>query len=100
MPSSPPSEDAWETNTSLAEPALPASGSGPPSLVLDLAGVDFLTAEGLGELVTIHRRLRDMGGDLVLCNVTAQAFEVLEVARLTQVLQVRRAGPDRSGRPT
>jgi anti-anti-sigma regulatory factor len=54
--------------------------------------VDFLTAAGVGELVGLHSRMREMGGDLVLTNVGEQAFEVLEVARLTDVLDVRRQG--------
>jgi anti-anti-sigma factor len=67
------------------------------SLVLDLSGVDFLTAGRLGELVTLHARLRDLGGELVLDNVGERAFEVLEVARLTEVLHVRRADPFAEG---
>jgi anti-anti-sigma factor len=60
-------------------------------LVLDLSGVDFLTAEGLGELVRVHNRLQELGGELVLDNVGDQAFEVLQVTRLTDLLRVRRA---------
>jgi anti-anti-sigma factor len=62
-------------------------------LVLDLSGVDFLTAEGLGELIRVHKRLQRMGGELVLDNVGEQAFEVLQVTRLTDVLKVRRTQP-------
>jgi anti-anti-sigma factor len=61
------------------------------ALVLDLSGVDFLTAEGLGELVRRHGRMRDLGGELVLDNVGARAFEVLTVAGLTTVFDVRRS---------
>ena len=66
-----------------------ASNSRP--LQLDLAGVECVTAGGLGELVALHNRLRDSGGRLVLVNVGARAFEVLEVCRLTDLLDVRTA---------
>jgi hypothetical protein len=52
--------------------------------------VDFLTAAGVGELVALHTRLRDLGGQLVLDHVGERAFEVLRVAGLTGVLTVRR----------
>jgi anti-anti-sigma factor len=60
-------------------------------LLLDLAGVECVTASGLGELVALHNRLRDSGGHLVLVNVGERAFEVLEVCRLTDLLDIRTA---------
>jgi anti-anti-sigma factor len=61
-------------------------------LLLDLGGVDLLSAAGLGELVTLHKRVRASGGRLVLCNVGERAYEVLRLARLTDLVEVRR-GP-------
>ncbi len=69
--------------------------AGRPALVLDLEGVDRPTAAGLGELVALHRRMRDLGGTLILCNVSDTTYEALAVARLTELLEVRR--PDRNG---
>ena len=64
------------------------------ALFLDLSGVENPTAAGLGELVALHKRLLESGGRLVLCNVSERAFEVFAVARLTEVLDVRRpCGP-------
>ncbi len=63
-----------------------------PALLLDLAGVVMPTAAGLGELVALHGRLRELGGDLVLCNVGDRAFEAVAVSGLTDLLEVRRAG--------
>ncbi len=67
------------------------AGGGPP-LVLDLSGVDRPTAAGLGELVALHRRLRDSGGDLVLYNVSDRTFEAVAVSGLIDLLEVRRPG--------
>lgn len=58
-------------------------------LLLDLAGVECVTAGGLGELVALHNRLRDSGGRLVLVNVGERAFEVFAVTGLTGLLDVR-----------
>jgi anti-anti-sigma factor len=62
------------------------------ALLLDLGGVRVPTAGGLGQLVGLHNRLLDSGGRLVLCNVGPRAFAVLELTRLTELLDVRRAG--------
>jgi anti-anti-sigma factor len=59
-------------------------------LYLDLSGFESPTAAGLGQLVTLHKRLRASGGRLVLCNVGEAAYEVFAVTRLTDVLDVRR----------
>ena len=59
------------------------------AFVLDLSRVKVPTAGGLGQLVALHNRLRASGGRLVLCNVGARAFEVLELAHLTRLLDVR-----------
>jgi anti-anti-sigma factor len=59
------------------------------TLVLDLGEVKVPTAGGLGELVALHHRLRASRRQLVLCNVGPQAFEVFELTRLTQLLDVR-----------
>jgi anti-anti-sigma factor len=77
--------------TTHLPPAQPPTGRNP--LLLDLGGVDVLSAAGLGELVTLHRRVRASGGNLVLCNVGDRAYEVLELSRLTDVLDVRRRHP-------
>lgn len=66
-------------------------GVGGQSLLLDLSGVDSPTAAGLGELTTLHKRVQNSGGKLILCNVNDPTFETLDVARLTDVLNIRRS---------
>lgn len=66
-----------------------------PALVLDLGEVTELTADGLGQLVSLHKRLRASGGQLVLCNVGERAYEVFEVTRLIDLLDVRRKSDTR-----
>jgi anti-anti-sigma regulatory factor len=68
------------------------------ALLLDLGGVQVLTAEDLGRLVALHNCLLDSGGRLILCNVGQRAFEVLELTRLTELLDVRWAGVDQEVR--
>jgi anti-anti-sigma factor len=68
-------------------------GAARPRLRLDLARVRFLTSTVLAKLVGLHKRVRAAGGDLVLLNVAGVVYEVFEVTRLHQILDVRRPGP-------
>ena len=62
--------------------------------VVDLSGVEYPTAACLGQLVALNRWVRASGGRLVVDRVGERAYEVFAVARLTEVLDVRRpCGP-------
>jgi anti-anti-sigma factor len=65
------------------------------TLLLDLAGVECVTAGGLGQLVALHTRLRESGGRLVLVNVGERAFEVFKLTGLNALLDVRLVGETR-----
>jgi anti-anti-sigma factor len=60
-------------------------------LLLDLGAVRLPSAGGLGRLVTLSQKLKSQGGRLILGNVPAPVHEVLQVTRLTEVLDVRPA---------
>jgi anti-anti-sigma factor len=62
---------------------------GTPVVHLDLSGLRFPTAEGLGALVVLNQELRARGGGLLLVHVPAAIQEVLRVTRLVEVLDVR-----------
>ncbi len=56
---------------------------------LDLSGIRFPTAEGLGALVVLNRELRARGGGLFLVNIPSAIHEVLSVTRLVDVLDIQ-----------
>ncbi len=66
--------------------------SGGHVIYLDLSQVWLPTAEGLGLLVSLSKRLRACGGKLVLLGVPADAYEVFVETRLVDVLDVRPPG--------
>jgi anti-anti-sigma factor len=88
---------AAERNMQFTTPEFP-SGKPVGPLVLDLSGVEMLSAAGLTELVDLHRRLREMGGELVLVNVNDQVYEIFQVAHLTRLLNVRPKSASSVGR--
>ncbi len=73
---------------------------GPSVLILDFAGVDFLTSTALGKLVALNKRVRAGGGRFVLANVKALVCEVFAVTCLDRVLDVRKGPGDEFTAPT
>jgi anti-anti-sigma factor len=69
-----------------------AEERGRHGLVLDLGGVPCLTSMWLCHLVILHRRVRDLGGQLTLVNVPPPAYEVFRVTKLDTVLDLRLKG--------
>jgi anti-anti-sigma factor len=63
------------------------------ALWVDLSEVECPTAAGMGQLVKLHKGLRALGRELVLCNVRESALEVFEVVGLTSLLDVRADEP-------
>ncbi len=55
---------------------------GLPSVAVDLSGVGFSGSAALGHLVALHRKARQNGGRLVLCNVDPTVHEVLRASQL------------------
>src|SRR5260370_33725243 len=61
-------------------------------LHLDLSRVELLGATGLGKLVDLYHKMLAKGGSLAIHNVTPEVYEVFEVTRLTQLLDVHSPG--------
>ncbi len=57
-------------------------------LVLNFGNVTLVSAAGLGALVRLHKDLRAAGSALVLRGLRAPVYEVFEVTRLTDLLDV------------
>jgi anti-anti-sigma factor len=86
-----PSLDTWRAQA-LGEHLLALVGRlGGGGLEVDLGAVSYLCATCLGKLIALDRRLRALGGRLVLLNVTAAVYEIFEVTHLVGTLDVREA---------
>jgi anti-sigma B factor antagonist len=58
------------------------------TVLIDLSATDFMDCAGVGLLVVAHRRLRDLGGDLVLDSPSAPVRRVLELTGSLDVITV------------
>src|SRR5262245_59288461 len=77
-----PTEALFRQAASVVEDA------GRTRLVLNLDGVVFLASAGLGQLVTLMRKVRSAGGRLVLCKVIRNIEELLRITHLADILLV------------
>ncbi len=74
-----------------------AVDGGTGDLVLDLAGLEFWDATGLGVIMGTHRRAGRIGRRLVLRSVPAQLQRLLVATRLHRILAVEGAIADACG---
>ena len=80
------------TSTKFEETINDLIDKGHFNLVMDFNEVDFLSSSGLRILVTTRKKLREMGGDVVLANPSQRAADSVEIAGLDKLFQ---SYPDR-----
>jgi anti-sigma B factor antagonist len=73
------------TSTQFEETINDLIDKGHFNLVMDFDEVDFLSSSGLRILVTTRKRLREMGGDIVLANPSQRAADSVEIAGLDKL---------------
>jgi anti-sigma B factor antagonist len=59
------------------------------SLLLNFAGVEFLSSAALNKLLILEKKLSRMGGKLKLCNLRPEIQEVFVITRLHEVFDIR-----------
>jgi anti-sigma B factor antagonist len=59
-----------------------------PSIIVDLAGLEFVDCSGLGVLVRVLRWVRECGGDMSLAAPQQQVRRVLEIVGLIDAFSV------------
>ncbi len=57
-------------------------------IVLDLAGVDYISSAGVGVFIGALHEVQERHGNIVLLNPTDDVREVLELLNLTVLMQV------------
>lgn len=62
--------------------------AGHTTLVLDLAGVDYMSSAGLRELVNALKKVKRVSGDLRLAQPSRRVREVMEMAGLDTIFLI------------
>jgi len=56
--------------------------------VLDMSGVEYISSAGLRVVLLLAKRLKQQGGQLVLCNLQAHVLEVFDISGFLSILDV------------
>jgi anti-sigma B factor antagonist len=56
---------------------------------LDFNGIEYLSSAALGQLITLERRLRNLGGQLTLYRVIPQILEIFTLTKLDKILRIQ-----------
>jgi anti-sigma B factor antagonist len=64
------------------------------NLLLNFAGVEFLSSAALNKLIILDKRIKALGGKLQLSNLRPEIFEVFAVTRLTQLFSIKKTEQD------
>lgn len=59
-----------------------------PKIVLDFSSVAHMSSSALGVLITAHKRIREKGGQLRLCNIESAIYEVFVITRLNEIFTI------------
>jgi anti-sigma B factor antagonist len=54
--------------------------------VLEVGGIKYFASAALGKLMTLNRKVRETGSQLVLCSVTPTVERILQITRLSDLL--------------
>ena len=68
---------------------------GPGIVHLDLGELSFLDTGGVAAIISLFKRARRRGGDVILYDVNARVRALLELSRLHEILELRESDGER-----
>lgn len=57
-------------------------------IVLNLEGVDYLSSAGMRLILSVLKKLKNLEGKVVTCNINDEVMEVIKMAGFNQVLEI------------
>jgi anti-sigma B factor antagonist len=62
--------------------------NGHRNFLLNLAGVDFIDSDGMGELVRTYSVVRQNGGEMRLVHLTPRVHDLLQITRVNTIFEI------------
>jgi anti-sigma B factor antagonist len=59
-----------------------------PKLIINFSDVDHLSSAALGTLITVNHRIRASNGQLRLCHIDPQIYQVFVITKLNKLFQI------------
>ena len=57
-------------------------------ILLNFGNVEYLSSAALGKLITLNKKLQNVGGRLILCNIDSTIYEVFEITKLNKLFSI------------
>jgi anti-sigma B factor antagonist len=57
--------------------------------LLNFSNVEYLSSAALGKLIALNKKVKGIGGRLVLCNIHPDIREVFEITRLSTFIPIQ-----------
>jgi anti-sigma B factor antagonist len=64
------------------------TSNGHKNFLLNLAGVDFIDSDGMGELVRSYSVIRQKGGEMKLVHLTQRVHDLLQITRVNTIFEI------------
>jgi anti-sigma B factor antagonist len=64
------------------------TSNGHKNFLLNLAGVDFIDSDGMGELVRSYSIVRQRGGEMKLVQLNMRVRDLLQVTRVNTIFEI------------
>jgi len=77
-----------DSRTQLRDLIHVMSGNGHRKFLVNLAGVDFIDSDGMGELVRCYSPVRQRGGEMKLVHVNKKVQHLLHITRLNTLFEI------------
>jgi len=77
-----------DSRTQLRDLVHVFTGNGRKKFLINLAGVDFVDSDGLGELTRCYSIVRQAGGEMKLVHVHKKVQALLELTRLIKLFEI------------
>ena len=77
-----------DSRTQLRDLIHVSAGNGHKKFLLNLAGVEFVDSDGMGELVRCYSFVRQSGGEMKLVNVNKRVQDLLQLTRLNTLFEI------------
>ena len=77
-----------DSRTQLRDLVHVFTGNGHRKFLINLAGVDFVDSDGLGELTRCYSIVRQVGGEMKLVHVHNRVQALLELTRIINLFEI------------
>ncbi|QDU60051.1 Putative anti-sigma factor antagonist BtrV [Planctomycetes bacterium Pan216] len=61
---------------------------GRKKILLNFDAVEYLSSAALGKLITMNKNVKEVKGQLKLCSIRPEIYEVFEITKLNKVFQI------------